>query len=518
VQITPDYAEEAMLERGRVPFYLQQGAGISLITRPLAQVHAPTGSVYAEVGCGFGFGLDYARHAKNWTGQGIDPGGIAALGQDMLGVSIDRRYLGDTEPALSRTCDVIMASETIEHVPSPIGFVRVLRSMLRTGGTLILTTPDGADLRPGSPPGALIGLLSPGLHLIFQTRTSLHRILVEAGFDHIIINKDGHSLVAFASDHPVVLEPDDGVLKAEYRAYLERRAAGFPPTHDLFLAFAGRALQEAVNDAAFDQARRVHTLIEDACIARFGQSLDRLGEQAAQHAGASLEDLARHMPLSLGGLLYATAMLRLAAGESRASLGQCFLQAADAADLLRTALADLALADGMSEELAWVGRAEAVLCAAAAGAEDIVEQWSALPAAPDSESGAVRRDIVAARTLVELVNGGHYPLARRLADLTGFDTTAWADPNVATPRSDLQRDALFCLAMLDLQSDDMDVMERSRARFNRVKQMLETPDGHSGPEGLFAAAGRGEVAALERLGHHDGAAAPSGTPPERING
>src|SRR3984957_12621032 len=197
-QIPPDYAEDAMLERGRVPFYLQQGAGLSLITRPLAQLRAPAGSAYVEVGCGFGFGLDYARHAKGWTGHGIDPGGISRLGQDMLGVTIARRYLQDTEPTLTGTCDVVMASETIEHVPSPASFVRVLRSLLRRGGTLVLTTPDAADLRPETSTGVLIGLLSPGLHLIFQNRGSLQACLHDSGFKHVSIIKDGHSLVAFA--------------------------------------------------------------------------------------------------------------------------------------------------------------------------------------------------------------------------------------------------------------------------------------------------------------------------------
>ena len=274
-QVPPDYAEDAMLERGRVPFYLQQGAGLSLITRPLAQLRLPAGSVYTEVGCGFGFGLDYARHAKGWTGQGIDPGGISRLGQDMLGVTIARRYLQDTEPTLAGACDVVMASETIEHVPSPAGFVRVLRSMLRPGGTLVLTTPDAADLVPQTSPGVLIGLLSPGLHLIFQNRGSLQACLNDCGFKHVSIVKDGHSLVAFASDRPLDLEFDQAILRAEYRSYLERRAGDFPAQHDLFLAFAGRALQESVNDAAFDQARRTRADVQRACRLRFGLSLDR---------------------------------------------------------------------------------------------------------------------------------------------------------------------------------------------------------------------------------------------------
>ena len=512
-QIPPDYAEDAMLERGRVPFYLQQGAGLSLITRPLAQVRAPAGSVYAEVGCGFGFGLDYAHHANKWTGKGIDPGGISALGQDMLGVTIERRYLGDTEPAMLATCNVIMASETIEHVLSPISFVRVLRSMLRPGGTLILTTPDGVDLRPETSPGVLIGLLSPGLHLIFQTAQSLHRILVQAGFGHVIINKDGHSLVAFASDQPVALEYDNKILKAEYRAYLEQRSADFSPQQDLFLAFAGRAFQEAVNDGAYDQASRLRALIDDACVARFGKSLDVLGEQTANDAGASLEHLIQRMPLSLGGLLYADAIMRLAMGAPRDSLGQQFLRAAAAADLLLRALSDLALADGMSEEIAWTAQAEAILCSAAAGAEDITAQLAALPPAPDPEQGSIKRDAVAERALVELVNTGRYPLGTALVDATGLDTKPWADPDSATPRSDSQRDALFCLAILDSHSEDVPVIERSRRRFTRIKRLLETPEnGHGAPHGLFDAADRGEVAALERLSNHNADAA-SGTAP-----
>jgi SAM-dependent methyltransferase len=517
-QIPPDYTEDAMLERGRVPFYLQQGAGLSLITRPLGQIRAPSGSTYAEVGCGFGFGLDYAHHAKGWTGQGIDPGGIAVLGHDMLGVSIDRRYLGETEPGLAATCDVIMASETIEHVLSPIGFVRVLRSMLRPGGTLILTTPDGADLRPETAPGVLIGLLSPGLHLIFQTKESLQRILTQTGFSHVVINKDGHSLVAFASDQPVNLEFNRCVLRTGYRAYLERRAADFPPEHDLFLAFAGRAFQEAVNDAAFDQARRARDCVEQACRARFGLSLDALGKRTAEYVGASLEDLARRMPLSLGGLLYADAIMRLASGTPRAELGKHFLRAATAADLLRTALADLALADGMSEEIAWTSRAEAVLCSAAAGVNDILGQLSALPPAPDAEYGLIRRDVITERALVELVNADHRALAAEVADATGLNTKSWADPDVATTRSPSQRDALFCLAVLDSQQDELSLIERSRSRFNRICQILEKPDRPGEPEGLFSAALRGEVAALERLGRHNASVVLRGTPSDQLDG
>ncbi|HEY1933313.1 MAG TPA: methyltransferase domain-containing protein [Acetobacteraceae bacterium] len=495
-QIPPDYAEDAMLERGRVPFYLQQGAGLSLITRPLARVRTPACSTYAEIGCGFGFGLDYAAHAKRWSGRGIDPGGIGGLGEQMLGVAIDRRYLGDAEPELEATCDVVMASETVEHVLSPAGFVRVLRSMLRPGGILILTTPDGAELRPETAPSVLIGLLSPGLHLIFQNRQSLLAMLEAADFRHIQVEKDGHSLVAFAGDRPLDLENDPAILRAEYRTYLERRAHDFPPRHELFLGFAGRALQEAVNDGVFDQARRALADMQRAAQTRFGRSLDRLGDWARATTGVALEDLARRMPLNLGGVLYADAILRLASGEPRATLGVRFLRAAAAAELLCRALGDLALADGMSEQIAWTARAEAVLCAAAGGAGDIVSQLVKLPPAPDAENGATRRQVIAERAFVELVNAGRRRLAADVATAQSFDAADWANAEVTAARTDSQRDVLFCLAVLDSSHDEPALIERSRDRFRRVQSILGAPGA---PDGLFAAAQRGESAASQRL-------------------
>jgi 2-polyprenyl-3-methyl-5-hydroxy-6-metoxy-1,4-benzoquinol methylase len=505
-QIPPDYAEDAMLEWGRVPFYLQQGAGLSLITRPLAQVRAPAGSTYAEVGCGFGFGLDYAHHAKQWTGRGIDPGGIAQLGQQMLGVTIERRYLGDNEPELTGSCDVIMASETIEHVLSPSRFVHVLRAMLRPGGTLILTTPDGADLNRDTPPNILIGLLSPGLHLIFQTRESLLALLTNAGFAHVVVAKDGHSLVAFASDRPVELETDGTALRREYRDYLERRAANFDPADDMFLAFAGRLLQEAANDGTWDQAQRGRTMIERACEMRFGAGLEALGAQVPGISGVSLEELAKRIPLALGGLLFADAMVRLATGTSRSKLRDHFLRAAEACELLTAALADLALADGMSEEIAWVSRAEAALCAAASGAHDAITALDFLPAAPDAVSGKVRRDVIAERALVELVNAGHYSLATQLCKTLNLDAKPWTDPAVDTSRSISQRDALFSLAILGLQQDDVRIIARSRDRFALVARMVER-SGSTTSDGLVAASRGGEVDALERLGDHEAASA-----------
>ncbi|MGH7211835.1 MAG: class I SAM-dependent methyltransferase, partial [Acetobacteraceae bacterium] len=236
-QNPPDYAEESMLGRGRVPFYVQQGAGVWLITRPLAQLRNPPASAYMEVGCGFGFGLDYAIRANGWDGRGIDPAGLSALGRDQLALPIELRYLHDDDEARG-SMDVVLGSEVIEHVPSPRAFVRTLRAMLKPSGVLVLTTPNGEHLAPSMPSGALVPLLSPGLHLVFQNPVSLRHLLAEAGFVHVQVETDSHSLVAFASDAPLVLEADPATLRAGYRQHLLARAAATPPGSYVFLGFA----------------------------------------------------------------------------------------------------------------------------------------------------------------------------------------------------------------------------------------------------------------------------------------
>jgi SAM-dependent methyltransferase len=481
-QTPPDYADAAMLGRGRVAFYLQQGAGISLITRPLARIARPPGSTYLEVGCGFGFGLDFAIQAKGWQGTGIDPGEIAAVGARMLGVPIEQRYLGADEPRWNGACDVVMASETIEHVPSPRAFVATLRRALRPGGVVVLTTPDGGELHEGTSQGMLVPLLSPGLHLVFQTAASLRRLLDEAGFVHIAIETDGTSLVAYASDTPLVLENDALTLREVYGAYLERRAATVPTEGDLFLGFAGRALQEAANDGKFARARRVWAMLAAACRDRFRFDLDALEALPAEASTCRLERLAELIPLNLGGLLRADALRRLAEGVPRPALARRFALAAEAADAMRRALGELAMADGMSEAISHAARDEALLCDAAAGRADVPARLRAL----GSRAGAL-----AERALVEAVNAGHHALGREIAMATGL--AAWDADALAEADTAMRRDALFCLGVLDVQRDAGAAPCRAAGRFAAVLRAMREPGGP-----LAVAAARGLFVALDQ--------------------
>ena len=501
-QVPPDYAEPGLNNRGRVPFYVQQGAGVSLITRPLAMVQAPPGSRYLEVGCGYGFGLDFAVNTRGWRGTGIDPAPLAALGRDAFGLDIEQRYLREDDEARG-TADVVMGSEVIEHVTSTAAFVRTLRAALRPGGLLVLTTPNGDDIQPGTPPGVLVPMLSPSLHLVIQSAASLTGLLRAQGFAHVHVEVDSHSLVAFASDAPLQLERDPGRLRRALRAHLEGRAATLDPRSDLFLGLAGRAFQEAVNDADMPAADRAWALLTQGCRARYGWEPDALTRLPAEVATCGLERMAELVPLNLGGLLYSHGIRRLAAGAPRASLEAAFTLAAEAAAAMRRALGELALEDAHTEDIGWTAQAEALLCAATVGDPAIAARLSALPPAP--ADGAARRQAVRRRALTGLVNAGHQGIAREVLAELGPELAPDADGQDegerAAARSDTDRDALFSLAVLGLQPGLGFSPTAARARFAAVR--AASPAG----TGLWCAALTGELQALGALGQADDAAA-----------
>ncbi len=497
-QIPPDYAEPALNNRGRVPFYVQQGAGISLITRPLAQAAAmPPGSAYMEVGCGYGFSLDFAVNTRGWHGLGIDPAPLAAIGRDALGLPIELRYLRDDDEARG-TMDVVMGSEVVEHVPSPAAFVRTLRAMLKPGGLLMLTTPNGADIGRDTPSGIIIPLLSPSLHLVIQSAESLTALLRMGGFEHIEVLVDSHSLIAFASDAPLQLERDPARLRLALREHLEGRAAKLDQTGDLFLGLAGRAFQEAVNDGDIAAADRAWALLTGGCHARFGWNLDGLTSLPAEVATCSLERMAQLVPLNLGGLLYSRAIRRLAAGAPRSSLAGQFTLASAAAAAMRRALGELAMEDGQTEDIDWTARAEALLCGASAGDPGVVARLAALPRAPTG--GAARQRSMMQRALTTLVNAGHLDLARRLLGAAGAGIAPDIQPGA--PLADADRDLLFCLAVLDAQSGPgpgpggaaSGDPALARTRFAEVRGAAAPGDG------LWWAALNGELQVLGLLG------------------
>jgi 2-polyprenyl-3-methyl-5-hydroxy-6-metoxy-1,4-benzoquinol methylase len=93
--------------------------------------------------------------------------------------------------------DLVWAGEVIEHVTDTLGFISELRRVLRSGGTLALTTPVHTRL------SLLAIALSPargsfdahfdplGDHVRFYSRRSLLRLLSESGFHDVDVRARG---------------------------------------------------------------------------------------------------------------------------------------------------------------------------------------------------------------------------------------------------------------------------------------------------------------------------------------
>ena len=116
---------------------------------------------------------------------------------------VRRAQPGEPLPLADGEVDAAWAGEVIEHVVDVGAFCAELRRVVRPGGRVLLTTPDhppellaklAADER------ALDEHFSPYAdHLRFFTERTLRRVLHDAGFDDIAIDRSAGHLLACAS-------------------------------------------------------------------------------------------------------------------------------------------------------------------------------------------------------------------------------------------------------------------------------------------------------------------------------
>jgi SAM-dependent methyltransferase len=105
---------------------------------------------------------------------------------------VDEFYLADLAkgipPEVGSGYDVVLAGDVIEHLPRPKESLREILRVLRPGGELLLSVPNFGHWYPRS--RVLLGLFGydrrgilDDTHLRFFTRSSLRRLVRNAGFD-----------------------------------------------------------------------------------------------------------------------------------------------------------------------------------------------------------------------------------------------------------------------------------------------------------------------------------------------
>ena len=136
---------------------------------------------YLDFGCGGGAHLESVREAHpNWNLYGLDNSEIACKAVEQKGFKV---FCGDiADVSLPENYfDHIHMGSVVEHVSDPKYVMSRLNRSLRTGGTVLIRTPNFASLAR-----VLFGKFWQALdtprHLFLFTKKTLERLLVGTGF------------------------------------------------------------------------------------------------------------------------------------------------------------------------------------------------------------------------------------------------------------------------------------------------------------------------------------------------
>lgn len=249
-----DYDEDnAPMENAQwMRHYLQCGAGIDFMIRPLQRISMDGELSLLDVGCGVGFTVSYWNWAKR-DGHGVEPSAYGRLGSKIVDDRIIPNYLSDAPALNERKFDRVFSSEVIEHVNDPESFVTELKAVTTHDGILILTTPNAGYVDPLNPLIVLMAALSPGLHRLIFSQQALEGLLRRVGFAHVCVLEVNERLIAYASEVPFERTEDPTAEMNSYLQFLLDKSAT-ADNSDLRGGLLFRAFKEQVNAGDFDSA------------------------------------------------------------------------------------------------------------------------------------------------------------------------------------------------------------------------------------------------------------------------
>ena len=306
---TPDY-DEPLDGTEVIRYYIEHLAPIDTMVDPLFKIDRARVSQYAEVGCSFGFSLDFARHAFGWTVRGIEPGGLGLAGAAILGLPIEARYFTEAQPLAAPPADLLMISEVIEHIADPHAFMRAILLSLAPDGVLIMSTPNAEAIRPGMDDAHLNQVLCPGFHLVLYTPDSLVGLVEAHGFTHHRVQATPTGMTVYAARQPFAFDPAGATDRSSYAAYLQQRLDTAAPGSDLQRGLAYRLIREHMMYGHWTGAEaftpRLAALYRSAGIDLLAPDLVRPEPRLPDFRA-----FARRHPLNLSGVFYALGMVQM---------------------------------------------------------------------------------------------------------------------------------------------------------------------------------------------------------------
>lgn len=410
---------------GAVKFYVEQGAGIDVMLEPTAVLDAVPVKRYLEIGCGFGFSLDFASRSRGWECRGYDPGLPAGQGRAALGLDIRAEYFSPDTDLDAGAWDAILCSEVVEHVTDPGSFLRMLGRGLTEKGVLVLTTPNADGITPDTPYGALVPLLSAGFHTLLFNAAGLGRLLAEAGFTHVRMEETPYQIRAVAARVPLP-DPLPAFDRSRYRAYLEGRCGQHPANTPLGAGYRHRLLKEWSNAGDYGRARPILADLRAAFLEVYGFDIDDpAGIPFPPPGTVPFDTLANRYPFNLTGVMYARAMIQMNADGDWTGAVRSLEAARTYAVLLRTALQSIGTDDGETEDVGNRALGDRLCALARVDAGEALTELARLRAAA---GGGLADPVPAAlleqarrRMTVILVNAGRYDDALTLVERKDWD-------------------------------------------------------------------------------------------------
>ena len=252
--------------------YVQAGAGITAMLEPLFALGEPRNLSLLDVGCGFGFVVDFWNKTGMGRAVGLETAAYGALGREKLQAPIYAAYLDQCRELEGQAFDIVYASEVLEHVQKPLAFLKQLAGRLTPQGLLVLTTPCSDAIVPDLGESLVAAALSPHFHYFVASPKALAQLLAEAGFRQVKIHSTGSRMFAWASQVELPALVPGRMDWPRYFAYLEALSGHADP--HVACGALYRLFKDALNTGHLDLAIR---------------AFDRLQEQALRHYGLSFD-------------------------------------------------------------------------------------------------------------------------------------------------------------------------------------------------------------------------------------
>lgn len=130
-----------------------------------------------DIGCGLGYFL--SGISDKWEKHGIEISEYAAKHAQKYG-KIYNTNITDFKPKYKKY-DLIVIHHVIEHLYNPEGVIQIIYNLLKTGGNLIISTPD-FDCSTARRYKEKYRLLNDKTHISLFSNDSMHRFLRYYGF------------------------------------------------------------------------------------------------------------------------------------------------------------------------------------------------------------------------------------------------------------------------------------------------------------------------------------------------